>query len=105
MLTAWSLTAERRAHSGDDLATAGEVPILERRRERNRHERRPDALDRRVQLVESGPLHLRRDLRSEPALLDGFVGDDETMRARDGLDDGVEIQRDERARVDHLGLD
>ena len=65
----------------------------------------PDAHDRRIELVEGRRLHLGRDLGPEAALRDGRVHDDEPVRAPHGLDDRLEVQRYERARIDHLGVD
>ena len=83
----------------------GQVRVLERWAERDRCERRADAPDRRVELVERGCLHLRGDLGAEAAVHDRLVRDDEPVRPGDRLDDRLEVERNERARVDHLDLD
>ncbi len=56
------------------LSSPGSVAVLEVLRVRHRHLRHPDALDRRVEVVEARMLHPRGDLRGHavgrPALLD-----------------------------------
>ena len=96
---------QHRAHGPDDLVGARQIGVLERRAERDRGERRAHARDRRVQEVEGRGAHLGGDLGAEAAVLDGLVRDHEAARALDGRDDRVQVERDERARVDHLGLD
>ena len=68
-------------------------------------ERRANSLDRRVELVEHGGLNLRGQLGAEAAVRHGLVRDDQSVRLRDGLDDRLEVERDERPRIDHLDLD
>ena len=84
---------------------AGQVRVLERRAERNRRERRADSLDRRVELVEHGGLNLRGQLGAVAAVRHGLVRDDQSVRLRDRLGDRLEVERDERTRIDHLDLD
>ena len=76
-----------RPRGGDDLVDARKVCVLERAAERDRSERRADATDRRVQVVEGRGLHLRRDLGAEAAVLDRLVRNDEPAGAPDGLHD------------------
>src|SRR5262245_60136982 len=94
-----------RPHGRRDVGASGQVGVLERRAERNRRERRPDTGDGRVELVERHLLHLCRDLGAEAAVKHGLVRDHEPVRAGDGGGDRLQVERDERARVDHLDVD
>src|SRR5436190_4747482 len=104
MLTRASLS-ERLPHGSCDLGASGQIGVLERRAERNRREGRPHTCDGRVELVEGRLLHLGRDLGAESTVPHCLVRDHEPVRAGDGADDRLQVERDERARVDHLHLD
>src|ERR671932_496092 len=56
---------ERRPGGRPDGVAAGQVGVLERRAERHGRERRRDALDGRVEVVEGGEPDLGGDLRAE----------------------------------------
>jgi inner membrane transporter RhtA len=99
------LTSEGLSDGSDHVLAAGKVRVLQRWAERDRRERRAHSRDRRVELVERGRLHLGRDLGAEAAVCDGLVGDHQPVRSRERLDDRLQVERDERARVDHLDLD
>ena len=47
----------------------------------------------------------RRDLGTRARELDGVVRDDGPARASDRFDDGLDVERNERAQVDDLGAD
>ena len=83
----------------------GHVLALERRRERHRRERRADPTDRRVEVVERLLLDLRRHLGAEAAEAHRLVGDDDPVGLAHRLDDRVDVERRQRAQVDHLGVD
>ncbi len=57
------------------------------------------------QAVERFGLQLRGELGAEPADADRLVRDDRAARAPDRLGERLEVERQQRARVDHLGLD
>src|SRR5207248_7857169 len=65
------------------------------------HDALPISLDRCIEMVEGGRLHLRRDLGAEAAVLDRFVRDHEPPRASHRLDDRPEVERDERRSEEH----
>ena len=88
-----------------DVGRRREVVLLERRAERHRRERRADAADRRVEVVERLLLDLGGDLGAEPAEAHGLVDDDDPVGLAHRLDDGVGVERLQRARVDHLDVD
>ena len=56
-------------------------------------------------MVERHRLHLRRDLRAEAAVLHGLMCDHQAVGLLNRAHDRLEVERHERARVDHLGLD
>ena len=66
----------------------------------------PTRCDRRVELVERGGLHLRGELGAEAAVRrPPRARRPAGASSRDRLDDRLEVERDERPRIDHLDLD
>ena len=87
------------------LSSLGQRRVLEVLRVGHRHLGHPDALDRRVEVVEARVLHARGDLRRDavgrPALLDA----EHAVGLRHGLGDRLHVERAQRAQVDDLRLD
>ena len=103
--TSYCAPLERDLRRPDDLLGPRPVGVLERRADRHRRERRADALDRRLEVVERGGLELGGELGAEAAGGHRLVRDDGAAGAPHRLRERVEVERHERARVDHLGLD
>src|SRR6476469_2540364 len=64
-----------------------------------------DALDRRLQMIETALLNLRDQLPAETGRARRLMDDDAAAGLLHRLLDRVEVERDERAEVDHLGVD
>jgi len=79
--------------------------LLHHRRERERRELRSDALDRRVEVVESLVLQHRRDLGAEPHRVTASCATTARFVFFHGRDDRVLVERPASARVDHLDGD
>ena len=61
--------------------------------------------DRRVEVVERLLLDQCREVRADAAVRPALLDDHRAVRLPHGLEDRVEVERAQRARVDHLGLD
>src|SRR5687768_5810834 len=96
---------ERAPDALGDAGGVGHVVLLERRAERHGRERRTDAADGRVEVVERDLLDLGRDLGPETREAHGLVDDDGAVGAPGRLDDRVDVERLQRARIDHLDAD
>src|SRR5262249_57173638 len=90
---------------GEQVGGLRDDELLHRRRERERRELRPDALDRRVEPVERPLLEDGRNLGPEPHPRHGLVCDDRAIRLLHRLDERVLVERLERARVYDLAPD
>ena len=64
-----------------------------------------DALDRRLERIEAALLHLRRELGAEARGQRRLVHDHAAAGLLDRGDDRVDVERDQRAQVDDLGVD
>jgi hypothetical protein len=85
-----------------DVVGVRDDELLHHRRERNRRELRPHALDRRVEPVERLVLQHRRDLGAEAHPRHRLVRDDGAVRLLHRRDQGLLVERLQRARVDDL---
>src|SRR5712692_6167874 len=65
----------------------------------------PDALDRRVQVVERGLIDLCRDLGAGAARAPSLVYDDRLAGLLYGLDYGPNIERVQCTQIDNLSVD
>src|SRR5689334_4478986 len=95
-------TRDRPLDRGEHVVGLRDHELLHRRRERERRELGPHALDRRVEVVERLLLQHGRDLGPEAHPRDGLVRDDRAIRLLDRLDQARLVERLERARVDDL---
>ena len=89
----------------DDVLHAREHRVLERPRRRDDPVARRDALHRRAQVAPGGLLHAGGDLGAEAAGQRPLLGGHERARARDRLEHGVELHRDELRERDDLAED
>src|SRR3954453_5823576 len=90
---------------GDDVVLVRERPPLKAFGVRQRHVLAADPLRWRVQVVKRGVHDAGDDLATDATLLGGLVADYEAPRLLDRLHDGVDVQRRDRARIDHLDAD
>ena len=79
--------------------------LLHHRGERQRREPRADALDRRVEVVESLLLDERGDLGAPAHARHGLVGDDAAVRLLHRGDERLLVERLQRPRVEDLDRD
>ena len=59
----------------------------------------------RFEMIETIFLHERGNLRAETARARGFVHDDAAAGLLHGRRDRLDVERHERAQVDHFGVD
>src|SRR5438445_11939936 len=96
------LPAERLRRLGDRLLRR-HSEILEHWRKRHRHVHGPDALDRRVEVIERALRDDRRDLGDDAIALVALVHHHSPRGLLRGLDQRLLVERPGRARVHHLG--
>ena len=96
---------ERRQRGADDVLRVRDRGLLEPLRVRHRHVGAGDPLDRRVEVVEGLLLDQRREVGADAAVRPALLDDHAAVRLADRVEDRVEVERAQRARVDHLGLD
>src|SRR5690242_15952568 len=97
------LVADGLAHGAQDARRAGQVLVLERVRERRVEPGDPG--DGRLEREEAALLDERRELRAEAAGSRRLVHDDDAAGLPDGRGDGFDVERLQRAEVDHLAVD
>ena len=96
-------TGTRLAHRCGHLLRRGDVGILQGRAEGHRHVRRGHEADRATQRLEGLGGHEPGDVGGQRAARVGLVHDDQVPGLADRAEDGVEVERRHRARVDDLG--
>src|SRR6478752_6327608 len=89
----------------DDVLRLRDVQLLQRTGERHRHMRRADHLDRCLQVAERLGAHLGADVGGHVAPRTGLVDDDQPAGLLHRFQDGVQVQRAGRPRIDDLRLD
>src|SRR5215211_338403 len=97
--------SEGREHSLHHVLLMRHCGLLERLGVGHRRVGPGHPLHRRVEVVERLLLDERRQVRPDAAVRPALLDDHRTIRLLDRLDDGVEVERPQRARIDHLGLD
>src|SRR2546425_7140184 len=96
------LSAERFGGFEDGLLRRHRE-VLEHGRERHRHVHGPDALDRRVEVIEGAVGDHRRDLGGGAVALVALVDHDGPRRLLGRIDQRLLVQGKGPARGDHLG--
>src|SRR6185503_8979958 len=96
---------EGRERGVNHVLLVRERRLLEWLRIRHRDVGAGHALDGRVQPVERLLLDQRREVRADASMRPTLLDDHGPVRLLDRLQDRVEVERPERARIDHLGAD
>ena len=91
------LLPDQRAYLGGNASRVGDVGLLEHRAERHRAERRAQAGDRSIEIVEPVLGDLRRELGADAAEADRFLHHERSVRA--GATDSSTVGRSKGCKV------